>query len=190
MDGKKDIAVSFCGDSAIEEGVFAESINFSLLKKIPVLFVCENNFFSSHTPLYLRQPDTEIFKRIKGMGIEAIRIDGNDVLEVYQKLKSIIFKIRKEQKPFFVECLTYRFKEHVGPSLDLDNPYRSEKELKKWLKKCPVKRLSNLLIEKKIIKDIELTQMISKIKKEVTDAISFAKRSPWPKNKEMLNNVY
>jgi len=190
MDGKKNIAAVFCGDAAIEEGVFSESINFAVVKGLPVLFVCENNFFSTHTHIKKRQPSIPIYKRISGLGIRAKRIDGNDVTEVYKASSKIINSMRKTSKPYFLECQTYRFKEHVGPNIDYDNPYRTRRELSYWMSKCPVKRMEQYLIKNRALSPKGIQGIKDAAQKEAEDAVRFARRSAWPRIRDILKNVY
>lgn len=189
MDKRTDIAVSFFGDAAVEEGVFSESINFAVVKNIPVLFVCENNFFSTHTHIRCRQPDIPIYKRVFGLGIKAARVDGNNALEVYGAAASIVKKMRLDKKPVFLECITYRYREHVGPNMDLENPYRTSEEVRAWMARDPIKRVERELLKKKYLNNAAINRIKEGIKGRVDSAISFARKSAWPKRGELLKNV-
>ncbi|MBN1353329.1 MAG: thiamine pyrophosphate-dependent dehydrogenase E1 component subunit alpha [Candidatus Omnitrophica bacterium] len=190
MDGKKNIAVVFFGDAAFEEGVCAESINFAVLKKVPVLFVCENNFFSSHTHIKYRQPAIPIYKRVKSYGIEALRVDGMDVMEVYKASARLVKKIRDGSGPLFMECTTYRFLEHVGPNFDFNNPYRTEKEVRMWMRRCPIARLRRRLLKDNTVTEKELESMAEKISLEIDGSLDYARKSPWPEDEDLLKDVY
>lgn len=170
------VAVCFFGDAAVEEGTFFESINMAALWKLPVLFVCENNGYSTATPLSKRQVSGPIFERIKPFGIESVRIDGNDVVTVYQTARRSIQWMREGQGPSFIECTTYRWREHVGPNFDWDLGYRSRSEVESWMSKCPIKQFE----DKKLISEIDLRRIKQEAAQKVEDAVLFARSSPFP----------
>jgi pyruvate dehydrogenase E1 component alpha subunit len=149
MDKKNNIAAAFFGDAAIEEGVFAESLNFALTKKLPVLFICENNFFSTHIPLNLRQPARPIYKRMAGAGVISARVDGNDAARVFSEASKYIAGIRKGSGPVFLECVTYRYREHVGPNFDFENPYRKRADFDRWIKRCPLACMEKFMLRER-----------------------------------------
>ena len=183
-------AVAFFGDAAVEEGAFAESVNFAVLKKLSVLFVCENNLFSTHTHVRYRQPGAPIYKRVRAMGIKSLLVDGMDAADVYEKTAPLIKDIRKGKGPYFIECATYRYREHVGPLYDFQNPYRTKEEVRAWMRKCPVARLEKQLIAKKAAGPAAIAKLRQSVKKEVKSAIEFARRSKWPRAKTLTENVY
>lgn len=190
MDKCGRVAVVFFGDAAIEEGVVLESINFAVLKRLPVIFVCENNFYSTHTHIRFRQPDIPIYKRVKGFGIESYKVDGNNVTKVYSLAKRLIGECRDMNGPFFLECVTYRYREHVGPNFDFYNPYRSKEEVMYWMKRCPIKRLERLLLSRQIVDLKEIDAIKEGINKEVEDAILYARDSNWPDKNTLTEDVY
>lgn len=191
MKEKDNVTVVFFGDAATEEGVFFESLSFATLKKLPILFICENNFFSVYSPLSVRQPkERKNLALVSSLGIKGDKGDGNNVVEVYEMAKKAVANIRKNKGPYYLEFDTYRWREHCGPSFDNDLGYRTEKDFLKWQKRCPVS-----VFEKKLIKDgiLGLSQ-IDKIKQdiqaEIDDAVNFAKSSPFPESSEMFSDVY
>jgi len=190
MDKKRNIAVAFLGDAAIEEGVFAESLNFAVLKKLPVLFVCENNLYSTHSPLKVRQPPSPIYKRVQIPELPTCRVDGNDVVAVYRTMKELAAQCRRGKGPAFVECLTYRIREHVGPLMDYDRGYRTKREVEAWMKKCPVRKLRAKIIRDKIMTAQEVDQLVQKYKSAADAAYAKALKSPWPEANSLLNHVY
>jgi TPP-dependent pyruvate/acetoin dehydrogenase alpha subunit len=119
------IVASFFGDGATEEGVFAESLNFAVLKRLPILFVCENNRYAIHTHQSRRQGRPEICARARAQGLPAERIDGNDLVFLCERAKEVVARIRSGAGPWFLEVLTYRWKEHVGPGEDYHLGYRT-----------------------------------------------------------------
>ena len=190
MDGKDRVAVALFGDAAIEEGVFAESVNFAVTKKLPVLFLCENNLYSTHSPLGARQPPSQIYQRLRTPDFQTCQIDGNDVECVYKTLTQLIENIRRAHMPHLVECLTYRFREHVGPLFDYDRGYRSKEEVDGWMAQCPSKRFSEKLIKEKIVSQSELEAMQLRWKKSADEAYALALNSPWPNPEILVDHVY
>jgi pyruvate dehydrogenase E1 component alpha subunit len=180
------VSVSFFGDGATNEGVFYESLNFASLRRLPIVFVCENNFYSTHMPISKTLADTNIAKKAEGFNMPGIRIDGNNVIKVYQTAKKAIEKARKGKGPTLIECKTYRWCGHVGPSDDLDKGLRSKKELDFWMKKSPIKRLEKIL---KITK-LEKEKISKKIEKKVEEAVAFAKKSKSPKKEDLKKDIF
>ena len=149
LDKRNQVSCIFLGDAAIEEGVFAETVNFCAQRQLPVLFVCENNFYSVYSPLAVRQPQNRsISKMVEAMGIRSSQGNGNDGIEVYEKTKKVISEIKSDSSPRFLEFETYRGREHCGPNYDNDIGYRSEKEFLKWKDRDPIKIIEEKLIEK------------------------------------------
>ncbi|MDD5072238.1 MAG: thiamine pyrophosphate-dependent dehydrogenase E1 component subunit alpha [Candidatus Omnitrophica bacterium] len=186
----RNIAVVFFGDGAVDEGAFYESLNFSALKKLPVLFVCENNFYATNSPQKARQPVDNIFKRGGIFGIKGFRCDGNDAVEVFDLSKGLIEKIRKGSGPYLMECRTYRWKGHVGPDCDFEKGCRPKYELDGWVRKCPVKRLEDKLSRKGLLTGSGAEKMRVKIEREISKAENFAKRSRFPNTGELYEDVY
>jgi TPP-dependent pyruvate/acetoin dehydrogenase alpha subunit len=180
MQKKDTISVAFFGDGAVGEGAFYESLNFSALKKLPVVFVCENNLYSTHMPIDRCLADVNIYKKAAMFNMPGIRIDGNNVIEVCNAAKKAVEKARHGEGPTLIECMTYRWLGHVGPSNDLDKGLRSRVEWESWVKKCPVKMFEAFLFKHSILSEPKQTRIIESIKKEIRDAFSFAKESPCP----------
>ena len=128
-----DLVTVFFGDGATEEGVFFESLNFAALKKLPVLFVSEDNLFSVYSPLNVRQPDNRSNLALaQAVGVPGAEGDGNDVTRVWELTGEAMSHIRGGKGPYFLELETYRWREHCGPNFDNDLGYREESEYLKW----------------------------------------------------------
>lgn len=190
MQGNKRVAVAFMGDGAVDEGSFHESLNFASLKKLPVLFVCENNFYATNSPLRARQPANNIAQRAKGYKMPGIRVDGNDVLTVYGVAREAVRRARNGGGPTLIECRTYRWMQHVGPYYDYELGCRPKEELDKWVKKCPIKRYRKFLRDKNILSESEMAQIAEQIEREVEEAVAFGQNSPFPDKDELLDDVY
>lgn len=169
MRGEEETTVIFLGEGSTEEGVFAESLNFAVLKELPVLFVCENNLYSVYSPLSVRQSEKRDRVAIaKAHGLETFYGDGNDVMEVYELSKRAAETVKKG--PVFMEFSTYRHREHCGPNYDNHIGYRTEAEYLEWEKECPIKRYAGH----------ESEAMRKQIEMEIEEAFTFADMSPSP----------
>ena len=191
LKNTKKVSVVFFGDGATEEGVFHESLDFASLHKLPILFVCENNFFSVYSHISKRQsPSRKICNIANAVGIKSLKLNGNNVENIFNKSLKIINDIRKGQGPFLLELDTYRFIEHCGPSVDDHLNYRSKKELNKWLKICPIATYKKKLIAKKILTKNKLKIIETEVTKEINAAFSFAKNSKFPSKSLLNKHVY
>jgi pyruvate dehydrogenase E1 component alpha subunit len=189
----KNIAVCFFGDAAIEEGIFYEALNFAIIKNLPVLFVLENNFFSSEMSIEERLGKfTDYQKKLSGFNIKYEKIDGNNIDEIYNKSKKAINSIRKNFSPIFLECITYRILEHCGPNYDnLKNKNkRSDREVLHWKKSCPLLNLKNYLINVKKTEINFIERIENKIKKEINLKYTQALKGKFPNKKELYSHVY
>jgi pyruvate dehydrogenase E1 component alpha subunit len=190
MDLNRKVAVAIFGDAAIEEGVFAESVNFAVTNALPVLFICENNLYSTHTPMSVRQPPSKIFERVSIPEMPAEQIDGNDACLVYEKIKKAVDHVRKLQGPVFIECLTYRVREHVGPMFDYDRGYRSQEEVESWMKRCPVLLLTAQLLKENVLSRDQAQAMQNQWKLKADQAYASALKAPWPDAAVLEEHVY
>lgn len=175
------IVVVFFGDGATEEGVFYESLNYATLHSLPIVFVCENNLYSVHSKMNVRQSEKRTIACIaKGHGIPSSTIDGNDVNCVSAAGFEAIERVRTGNGPVLLECLTYRWLEHCGPSDDIVLGYRSKDELDEWKLKCPIKKAEKILKKAHAISDKTISNLEKQIAVEIDEAFSFAKGSPFP----------
>ena len=142
MDGGDALAVSLLGDGATEEGVFHESMNLASIKKLPVVFVCENNLFSSHLHISLRQPADSTCRFAEAHCVPWRRVDGNDVVAVAAAMAEAVAHARAGEGPFFIEAVTYRWRGHVGPREDIDVGVKRKDDLALWKKRDPIARLA------------------------------------------------
>ena len=189
--GKKQIIIIYLGDASVEEGVFFESLNFAVVKKMPVIFVCENNFYSVYSPFSVRQPpNREIYKMVKGCHIKTFKTNGNFTNSVVSSFLKAKNYVKKNEKPVFLEYQTYRWYEHCGPNLDDHLKYRDKNELLYWKKNDPIKILENFLIKKKWMKNNSIQSMKKSIIKKIDLAFKYAKQSPFPKKKDLYKYLY
>lgn len=184
IQGKSNLVVSFFGDGATDEGVFYESLNYAALKKVPIIFICENNQYAIHTHQKTRQSRPDIAGKASAFGIPACRIE-DDVFKVYEAVNEAVTTIRSGQYgPFFFECMTYRWKEHVGPNEDYQLGYRTREEAEPWIKNDQVKRVGELL-------EVAAREQIeSDVEAEIQTAFAYAEESPFPDAAELYQDVF
>jgi TPP-dependent pyruvate/acetoin dehydrogenase alpha subunit len=185
------VSCIFIGDAVAEAGVFFESANFAALKKLPVLFVCENNLYSVYSPLRVRQPEgRSISAMVRGIGIPAVTGDGNDATGVYRMASEAIAEIRAGGGPRFLELATYRWREHCGPLYDNDLGYRAESEFLQWKAREPIGRLESAMHSRGEIAAADVQGMDAEIEREVEAAFAFAESSPFPAPEDAYTGLY
>lgn len=191
MKKEKKVTVCFFGDAATEEGVFSESLNFASLKKLPVIFICENNLYSVYSPLSVRQPkDRDNLAIAMGYGVRAEKGDGNDVASVYQITKKAVREARRGKGPSFLQFDTYRYREHCGHNFDHELNYRTTNEYDHWFKRCPLDNFERKLIRQGILDKDYIGRVREKIGNEIDGAIKFAKGSLLPEKEEVFSDIY
>jgi len=190
LRNEKSIAISYFGDGACEEGSLHESLNLASNLSLPVLYVCENNLFSSHLHIDLRQPANNTSRFADAHAIEKIIVNGNDVVEIYTKLLPLIKIMREVPKPIYVEAYTYRWKGHVGHRDDIDVGVKRNDQLEKWKKHDPIKRLTNTLIEQGIINTDYVLKLTKSIESKLISDWDKALSSPYPNADKLLEYVY
>src|SRR3989475_5441053 len=184
-EGNGRVVVSFFGDGATEEGVFYESLNFAALHHLPVLFVCENNFLAIHTPIEKRWATRQLCERVRTYGIPAHQVTDSDVLKIRELSLDAVAEMRfRNRGPAFIECHTYRWREHVGPNEDYDAGYRSREELVQWQAIDQVSRIGAKL------DPAERERLEFEVERENAEAIGVAENSPVPPPEELYTDVF
>jgi len=178
--GQPRVAVAFFGDGATDEGVFYESVNLAVLYKLPVIFVCENNRFSTHMPDFLRQGNPDVAARLQGFKIPTAQLDGNDPVLIHQAAAERVDSARNGAGPVLLECLTYRWLAHVGPTADEDVGYRRKSDIDLWRSRCPIVFLRRRLEAEAGLDSPAFEALQRDIKEEVQEAIAFARASEYP----------
>jgi TPP-dependent pyruvate/acetoin dehydrogenase alpha subunit len=191
LQGKAGITAIFFGEGAAETGVFNESLNFASLHRLPVLFVCENNFYSVLTPLADRQPaNRTVADLARGHGIPAERGDGQDVERVHAMTAAAMAKIRADDGPRFLEFETYRWLEHCGPLSDVEAGLRPAAEFALWQKRDPVELYRVALVGDGTLSKAGFEAMVAAARAEIDDAVAFAQASPFPERHELSLHVF
>jgi pyruvate dehydrogenase E1 component alpha subunit len=187
------VSVSFFGDGATGEGVLYESLNFASLNRLPIVFVCENNFYATHMPIRECRINDAVFDIGNPCNVASYKADGNNVLEVYEISKNAVDQCRNGGGPVFIECVTYRLRGHVGPDDNIQGTHtdiRPETEVDEWKKKDPIDSFSQYLIDHESVTESELGDIKKTIEIQIEEAYMFTKNSPYPHPNELTNYVY
>lgn len=190
MDKNGDISISYFGDGACEEGVLHESLNMASIMKLPVLYVCENNLFSSHLHIDLRQPSNSTSRFAAAHQIKFATVDGNDVTGMYRLLLKEIEGMRANSTPFFLEAYTYRWRGHVGHREDIDVGVKRGDDLKAWKLRDPIQRLVESLLESNYMSNSEYKLLIEEINEKVESDWLKASLASYPEPNFLLKPVY
>ena len=178
------IVACFFGEGAVDEGAFHESINFASLKKLPILFVCENNFYAIYSHVKDRLAGPGLCARARAYGVEAELIEDHEPMKLHERVGAAVAAVRGGGGPRFLECMTYRWRDHVGPGEDRVHQYRPDEELNAKIEGDNLKIVGDLLSADQR-KSIEAAE-----EKRIADAIAFAEASQFPADREVFEHVF
>ena len=181
------VALSFFGDSASNEGTFHESINMASAWKLPVVYIIENNLYGISVAIDRVVNVKDLSLRAVGYGIKGVSIDGNDALKVYETVKEAVDFARAGNGPTLIECRTYRWKGHH--SGDPAN-YRSKEEEAAWKERCPLKSFREYLLINGNFTEQEVAAIENSITAEIKEAAKFAEDSPYPDAAEAFTDIF
>ncbi len=184
---RDDISVVIAGDGSVNQGMFHEAMNMISVFGLPVLVVVENNLYGEFTHIDNHSAVTEIYKRAHAYNLESQRLDGNDVKQVYEGIRKVIEKMRKDGRPRLVELMTYRWHGHMEGDPEL---YRTDDEKASYKKGDPISLLKNEMLKSGEIEEDEIGQIEKEAEEEVNEAVDFAESSDLPKPRTLLTNVY
>jgi pyruvate dehydrogenase E1 component alpha subunit len=187
--GTDQVAVCFFGEGALGQGVLYEEMNMAQLWKLPVIYVCENNFYTEYTH-YLETTSGDIPARATAFGVQAETVDGQDVRAVYASCAKLVERARRGDGPAFLLCNTYRHHGHHVGDINRDY-YRSKQEERSWAsERDPIKLLSDWLISQKQADAAQLDRVNAEVKSEMRKAVEFAIAAPYPGLDEATQDVY
>ncbi len=181
------ISICFFGDGAVNQGNFHEGLNWARLWELPVLFICENNFYGIGTEVHRSSALADIHKRSCGYDVPAVRVDGMDVIAVYEVVKWGAEWVREHSRPYLIEAITYRFRGH---SMADPGRYRSAAELELWKGRDPIPGFAKRLLEEGIVDQAQLDRIRERAMAQVAEAVKFAEESPWPEDDEVYSDIY
>lgn len=181
------IVACFFGDGAVNQGTFHEALNWARLWELPVLFICENNFYGIGTEVHRSSALASIHKRTCGYDIPSEKVDGMDVIAVYQAVKYAAEKVRTTSRPVFIEAVTYRFRGH---SMADPAKYRSAAEHEVWKARDPLPAFAARLLAEGIASAEQLAALKTDAMATVAEAVTFAENSPWPADEEVYSDIF
>ena len=187
MRGEENVAVSFFGDGASNEGTFHEALNLASVWKLPVIFVCENNGFGISVPTWQSTSVVDISVRGAGYDIPGVTVDGNDVCAVYEAFAEAKARAIRGEGPTLIECKTYRWRGHWTGDPE---PYRTREAVEEWKQKCPIKRFRKYMLENGMADEAELDAIEAKSAADMEAATQFALNSPEPDPEHVMDDVF
>jgi pyruvate dehydrogenase E1 component alpha subunit len=179
--------ICFFGEGAVAEGAFHETMNMAALWKIPILFCCENNLYAMGTALSRSQSQQEIAKKAEIYNISAQVVDGMNIFDVMEKTQVALEFVKREQKPYFLEFKTYRFRPHSMFDPEL---YRKKEEVQEWKERCPVEFLKKHLIAHDSLAMDVFNKIEREVEQEMQEAISFAENGTLEPVENLEKNIY
>ena len=188
--GQDHVSVIFHGDCVPEEGIWHESLNFAAIKRLPVIYICENNLYAASAALEDRRRYDNIYRLAQEHGLSSQIVDGNDIFAVYDAAMSAVERARRGEGPQFLECRTYRWLGHVGPNDDIDKGLRDYDELMFWKRRCPIVSLERWMKENHMSDQEEIDETHREIHEMVDVAEKKALMADRPKTDTLFDHVY
>jgi 2-oxoisovalerate dehydrogenase E1 component len=189
LKGEKKVTAVFNGDGGTSEGDFHEALNVAAVWDLPVIFVIENNGYGLSTPSQEQFRCKQFIDKAIGYGMEGVQVDGNNVLEVYDTVKTLAETLRKKPRPVLLECITFRMRGHEEAS---GTKYVPQKLMDAWAKKDPLTNYEDFLLKEKVIDQKKIDEVRKKVKKKIEDglAIAFVETYPEAETQQELADVY
>lgn len=187
MRGEKRVVAACTGDGGTSRGDFHEGMNLASVRKLPIVFICNNNQYAYSTPLKLQMAISNVAERALAYGMPSKIVNGNNVMEVYTAAKEAYETARNGGGPTFIECKTMRMHGHSEHD---SAKYVPRELLEEWKKKDPILHMETYLMENQIAKKEELDGVDLQVKKEIEEAEAFAEESPYPEPEEVLKGLY
>jgi len=187
LDKSDRVALTMFGDGAINQGPLLEALNLAAAWQAPVIFFCENNLYSEMTPIKNMVGTATLMERAAGFGIHSLRVDGYDVLAVYEATKEAVERARGGGGPTFIEAMTYRL---FGHMVGDNEPYRTKEEVAEWRAKDPTLTFPRRLVEDFDFGEAEIAAVQAQVEVEIADIARFAVESPWPEISAISDNVF
>lgn len=187
--GEERVAVAFFGDGATNEGVFYECLNLASLRRLPVLFVCENNLYSTHLPIDKCLADTDIARKASVFGLPGDKVDGNDVLAVAATARTAVERARTGGGPALIECMTYRWRGHVGPNYDVEKGLRTRADLDTWMRRCPIEMLERHILREGLATPVDVAELVRSVEETVGHAVAQARDDGFPSAEQVTGSM-
>lgn len=185
--GNNNVTLCSMGDGAVRQGALHEAFNMSMLWKLPVVYIIENNMYAMGTSVERTSNVTDLTKLGLSYDMPSESVDGMDVEAVHHAVAKAVKHCRDGKGPYLLEMETYRFKGH---SMSDPRKYRTKAEEEEFQNEDPIEKVLKTIKDNKLATDKQLDEISSKIKKKIEDAIKFAEESPLPKPEDMYNEIY
>ncbi len=176
FDGSDAVSLSFIGDGSTSQGDFHEALNFAGVFEAPAVTICQNNQWAISVPAHRQTAADTFAQKAEAHGVPHERVDGNDVLAVYQKTREAVERARAGEGPTFIECVTYRMVEHN--TADEESIYRTEEERDFWANRDPIDRFETYLMDQDVLDDEAVDSIHTSIDEEIQDAVNRAREVP------------
>jgi TPP-dependent pyruvate/acetoin dehydrogenase alpha subunit len=187
LRGSRQVAACFFGDGAANKGTFHEALNFAAIRRLPVIFVCENNQYAQFTTVRYDLPVPDVASRAAGYAMPGLVVDGNDAVAVHQAAAAAARRARSGEGPSLLEMKTFRWRGHyVGDP----EKYRSREEVDSWRARCPIRRLEAALIDRGLATAAEIEAIWAAARAEMEAAVRFAEDSPLPEPAEAFVDLF
>lgn len=190
MQRQDRVSAVFFGDGAADEGVLYESLNFALLKTLPVVYVYENNQYSVCSRVQARQKTDNVYHYLPRELLLSEKVDGNDAGAVYEAAGRAVAHARQGAGPAFLECVTYRIRGHHGPGPDTGLGYRGAEEVAEWEARCPLERFKKDLFDAGLLDEDAERRIYALAGKALDEAFTFAKSSPLPAPEDVTQHLF
>jgi TPP-dependent pyruvate/acetoin dehydrogenase alpha subunit len=187
MRGTDQVSFCFFGEGATSRGDWHEGLNFAAVRKLPVVFICNNNQYAYSTHVSRQMRVARVSDRAAGYGIPGETADGNDLLAVYDRVGRAVRRARRGEGPSLLEFVTFRM---TGHSAHDDAGYVPKAEFEEWERKDPIERLQSALLRRGLVDRASLGEMEARIEAELDEAVAWAERQPYPEPEECLEGVY
>lgn len=189
LKGGGRAALCLLGDGATSKGDFYEAINIAGVWRLPIVFVVANNQWAISVPRARQTAAETIAQKAWAAGFDGVQVDGNDVIAVYRTAVAAVKRARAGGGPTLIECRTFRWRGHVGPSWDTDVGVKRKDELTEWIKQDPIPRCADQILARGVDRHA-LDEIRSEVQQEIDDALHFALHSPFPQTSEVTRHVY
>jgi TPP-dependent pyruvate/acetoin dehydrogenase alpha subunit len=186
MQKKNRVTACFFGEGAVAEGAFHESINLAALWQLPVLFICENNFYAMGTALAISESEIDIHKKAESYRVESLAVDGMNVVEVERAARVAVERIRETGAPYFLECRTYRFRAHSMFDAQL---YRSKAEVEEHMKRDPIRLLTEWSKQSGLLREADVAAIEEEVAREVDASVAFSEAGHWEDVADLMRDV-
>ena len=189
LDGKGNVAVCFFGDGAVSEGEFHEALNIASVWALPIVFVCENNQYAANNAVHVQHRAPDLAAHACAYAIPGVSVDGNDVLAVYDAVRSAADRARAGEGPTLVECKTYRWHFHAMRNARPPET-RPPEEIAAWKARDPIARFGSDLIGRGLLSQSQLERMKREVDDELRAAVAFADASPFPDPADLTVDMF